>query len=976
VPDVFYYDLFISYSRDDNRARHISELVSLIQKEYRDFTGGEELRVFFDQGEFAGIDDWQHNILEGIRSSRLLLACLSPNYLDCEYGPWEFNEYLRRGTAGTPLARDIWPIYFVEIPARSDRGFEQRAADWVAEFQRRYRFDFRPWFDEGAVYLREEAVKVLVSNTGTKTPPAPGRIHRVIHPKGNLDWQNEHFVDRIAEMRRLREIVAFGKLGVLAAINGPDGIGKTALAIQYSQAFAHEYPGGCWEVPCAGREDLRVALAGLTGVRDFEFGFTEEEKRDLDLGFERVLGELKQRAESAKPSRVFLLLDNVDRLRLLESDQVLRLARADWLHIVVTTPLDVHEVFNRRKDLAFLTLNRLPEEEALALIERYQPSETFLDDATRDAAQDVVRLIGGFALAVERAGVFIGEFARGLNCASFRDQLRSKTVTDHKETARETIGGLYDAEQYLSAILRSTLEGLGEAERTTLIFTSLLPADHVALPWVRVLAARELPELGKDAPAGFCDPWQDLLQRLFRLRLLLAGAGPYEARMHPLIQEMVKLNAGPEILGARERALLAYVKARAEFLWEGWVRPEHRWELVPLTAAAWHWMQRDAKEGAYLANQAFGPLRSLGNFVEAEPLMRYALAVDERSCGLNHPNVATCLNNLAALLHETNRPKEAESLYRRALVIDEQSFGRDDPRVATCLNNLAQLLQATNRLEEAEPLYRRALSIDERGFGPSHPKVATHLNNLAQLLRVTNRLEEAEPLYRRALAIDEEGLGPNHPRVATHLSNLAQLLQATNRPEEAKPLYRRALSIDEESFGPNHPRVATHLNNLALLLNATDQPAEAEPLYRRALSIDGQNFGWDHPNVGTDLNNLATLLETTNRLEEAESLMRLMLGIFLRSSASQGREHAFLQAAIRNYTALLADMGWSPIQIIARLEELARPLGISFGSKTRSDIAQQCDQRQALAMQPGRRALKSLFGKAAAFLKGIASRGK
>jgi len=108
--------------------------------------------------------------------------------------------------------------------------------------------------------------------------------------------------------------------------------------------------------------------------------------------------------------------------------------------------------------------------------------------------------------------------------------------------------------------------------------------------------------------------------------------------------------------------------------------------------------------------------------------------------------------------------------------------------------------------------------------------------------------------------------------------------------------------------------------------------------------------------------------------------MRLMLGIFLRSSASQGREHPFLQAAIRNYTALLADMGRSPIQIIARLEELARPLGISFGSNTRSDIAQQCDQRQALAMQPGRsayrRALKSLFGKAAALLKGIAGRRK
>jgi hypothetical protein len=445
VPDLFHFDLFVSYSRDDNRVGHISELVSLVQKEYRDFTGGAELRVFFDQEELAGMDNWRHNTLEGIRSSRLLLACLSPNYLQNEYCSWEFNEYLMRWAAHTTLARDVWPIYFVEIPARSDIGFEQRAAGWVAEFQRRQHFDFRPWFDEGAVHLREEAVKALINNTGTQTPHGPGRIHRMVDSKGNLASQNERFVGRVAEIRRLREIVAFGKLGVFAAINGPDGIGKTALAIQYSQAFAHEYPGGRWEVRCSGREDLRLALAGLAGVRDLEFGFTEEEKRDLDRGFERVLGELKQRAESDKPCRVFLLLDNVDRLRLLESDHVRRLARAEWLHLVVTTPLDIHEVFDRRQGLAFLTLNRLPDEEALALIERYQPGETFLDDTTRDAAQDVVRLIGGFALAVERAGVFIGQFAQGLNCASFRDQLRSKGVTDRKEAARETIGGSYDA---------------------------------------------------------------------------------------------------------------------------------------------------------------------------------------------------------------------------------------------------------------------------------------------------------------------------------------------------------------------------------------------------------------------------------------------------------------------------------------------------------------------------------------------------
>ena len=48
----------------------------------------------------------------------------------------------------------------------------------------------------------------------------------------------------------------------------------------------------------------------------------------------------------------------------------------------------------------------------------------------------------------------------------------------------------------------------------------------------------------------------------------------------------------------------------------------------------------------------------------------------------------------------------AEPLYRRALAIDEKSFGPEHPNVAIRLNNLALLLSATNRLAEAEPLSR------------------------------------------------------------------------------------------------------------------------------------------------------------------------------------------------------------------------------------------------------------------------------
>ena len=98
----------------------------------------------------------------------------------------------------------------------------------------------------------------------------------------------------------LREnFVTPGNIGVITAGNGVGGLGKTALAIEYAQAFADEYGGGRRQVRCAGKDDLRSALAELATPMGFEF--TEEEMKDADLQFQRTLAELKKLACARAP---------------------------------------------------------------------------------------------------------------------------------------------------------------------------------------------------------------------------------------------------------------------------------------------------------------------------------------------------------------------------------------------------------------------------------------------------------------------------------------------------------------------------------------------------------------------------------------------------------------------------------------------------------------------------------------------------
>lgn len=57
--------------------------------------------------------------------------------------------------------------------------------------------------------------------------------------------------------------------------------------------------------------------------------------------------------------------------------------------------------------------------------------------------------------------------------------------------------------------------------------------------------------------------------------------------------------------------------------------------------------------------------------------------------GVDHPDVAKQLNNLALLCQNQGKYDEVERYYKRALEIYESKLGPDDPNVAKTKNNLS-----------------------------------------------------------------------------------------------------------------------------------------------------------------------------------------------------------------------------------------------------------------------------------------------
>jgi CHAT domain-containing protein/Tfp pilus assembly protein PilF len=280
-------------------------------------------------------------------------------------------------------------------------------------------------------------------------------------------------------------------------------------------------------------------------------------------------------------------------------------------------------------------------------------------------------------------------------------------------------------------------------------------------------------------------------------------------------------------------------------------------------------------EGLGAQSARIDALGNAGKYSEAIPLAEAMLANLEK--GPPTRDLAGAMNNLAQLYGDVGRDAEAEPLFKRALAIMEKTVGLDSVDIAPELNNLAALYQRQQRYAEAEPLFKRALALSEKQLPAGHPDIGRALNNLATNYERQDLHADSEPLFRRALAIYEKAAGPESPAVATLLSNLGQVVKAEGRYADAEPMIKRSLAIHEKVQGQNHPDVARSLNNLADLYQRQNRFADAEPLFKRALAIREAAVGPDHPNTAASVNNLASLYQAEGRAADALPLMERMI---------------------------------------------------------------------------------------------------
>ena len=111
------YDIFLSHASSDNRSDIIEKLVGEIGAVYAGKAGRDssELRVFYDRHAINAAEMWATRIEAALRSSSLLIAIVTPEYLNSEWciREWKYFQEMKpmlgRMPAGSGAQR-IFPI--------------------------------------------------------------------------------------------------------------------------------------------------------------------------------------------------------------------------------------------------------------------------------------------------------------------------------------------------------------------------------------------------------------------------------------------------------------------------------------------------------------------------------------------------------------------------------------------------------------------------------------------------------------------------------------------------------------------------------------------------------------------------------------------------------------------------------------------------------------------------------------------------
>ena len=227
----------------------------------------------------------------------------------------------------------------------------------------------------------------------------------------------------------------------------------------------------------------------------------------------------------------------------------------------------------------------------------------------------------------------------------------------------------------------------------------------------------------------------------------------------------------------------------------------------------------------------------IGDYRAAHDALTEALALRRRLLGVDHPDVATSMIELARSEVAVDNDSAAIPMLREALAIRRRRYGETDVRTTDALYALAIAMHETGDGRGAKPLLDQWLVTSQHQPLRLTPERAEQLRTLALIYQFSRRLPEAERITREAIALLTAIYGPAHSRVGAELSHLGGIIDLEGDSIRADSMHRAAVALLRRAYPDGSIQLANALRNFGFNLTSRKLYEEAESVWAEAAAL-------------------------------------------------------------------------------------------------------------------------------------------
>jgi tetratricopeptide (TPR) repeat protein/transcriptional regulator with XRE-family HTH domain len=650
----------------------------------------------------------------------------------------------------------------------------------------------------------------------------------------------QDLIGREAAFARLKEQLCLGQGGVLAALGGLPGIGKTALALRlaHDPALQASFPDG---ILWAGLGPT-PNVAGILSRWSSLLGITASSLpsgNDLD-GWAVLL-----RMAIGK-RRLLFVLDDAWHL-------------ADALAYRVGGPTCSYLLTTRLADVAFawageqaLIVHELTEEQSMQLFAAHAPTAVRTEPG---GVQRVAQAVGGLPLAI----LLLGKY---LELQTYSQQPRRlshalEQLASAKQRYQVALPQApFDRPAYLSACtplslstaLRISEQQLDHEARRTLHALSLFEARPATFSEEAALAvsATSVEHLDRLMDSGLLEshrPGRYMLHQVVRDYARLSNPDPGEAqgRLVAFFVALIKIPPESNVLEWElSQILVAFEMAFEQQWWEQLLQGVLAFmpflEGKRLYSCVDVWLPRAHQAAVALADQEgmawvwvwTGKMAELrGEHLQAEHAYLTGL---EGAQQLTHPfSEGYVLILLGGVLLERGKYQRAKHHLEKGLRMVQSQH--DDSSVILAHKNLGEVAASQGDSQQADQFFLQGLVLARR---------SEHWEMASALLQNLGAMAERRGEYRKAATWYDQGL--TYAQQCQSVQRQSAILMNQGMLAFHEKQYTRALALSEESLRlarmiGNRMRMSSVLQNVGMIERVLGHLAHAENYLQESLEL-------------------------------------------------------------------------------------------------------------------------------------------